>query len=123
VCLLRGATCLYTCLSPRVVVLNPSPVHVKSVVGVMVLDSFFSSTSVFPCHHSTDAPYSSSSTCFSYQKGKLDKYTVLLVMRTAFIWGKGGCGRGRERASVCWKVYRLCPLALLVVVVVVVVVV
>jgi hypothetical protein len=42
--------------------------HGRSVVGRVALRQFFfsRSTSVFPCHHSTNAPYSCSSTCCPY---------------------------------------------------------
>ena len=61
-------------LSPLRPGLDPSSVHVRFVVGEVVLEQGFffpPNALVFPCqYHSTNAPYSSSSLCCPYQKDK-----------------------------------------------------
>ena len=54
---------------------DPTSVHVKFVVDKKGTGTGLSpSTSVLPCqYHSTNAPYSSSSTCCSYRKDKRAK--------------------------------------------------
>ena len=67
----RDMTQLVARLSQQRSGFDPTPCNVRFVVAKWLSTSTSPRASVFPCQYSSsNAPYSSSATCFSYKKGK-----------------------------------------------------